>query len=171
MLILRRALQRWRQRTAARREMYLRVAALSNRRCLKRFFQVWKLKLKEKKQIHWREDMRGRMKIVRERDELRLKKNMWAKWRQSYLSHLSEQRFARKVLVRAFHRWKARLKKLDEMEAAADHFVYVREDQTLDRYWETWRRAAELRRAEMTMRQRVDLRIVANAIDIWRQHL
>ena len=164
----------WRTRTAQRRELYTRIASLSDRRLLKRFYYLWKQKGRERKhhrkQLEWREDMRSRMRAVRERDELRLKKDMWAKWRQSYLSHLSEQQFARKVLVRFFNRWKARLKRFDEMDAAADHFVYVREERSMDRYWEAWRRATALRLAEKTMRHRVDLRIMANAMDMWRQH-
>ncbi|KAI0374779.1 hypothetical protein BV20DRAFT_1010391 [Pilatotrama ljubarskyi] len=169
-LILRRALQHWRKRTAARRELYLRVAALSDRRYMKRALHVWKLKLKEKKQIHWREDMRARMKAVRERDELRLKKDAWAKWRQSYLSHLSEHHFARKLVTRFFNRWKGRLRKLDELDAAAEHFAYAREEHALERCWDLWRSATQLRLAEKSMRERVDLRIMAGAMDTWKRH-
>lgn len=169
-LILRRTLYRWRQRLIANSELYFRVAGLSDRRCLKRFFHVWKLKLKERKQLQWRDDMRLRMKTVRERDELRLKKEIWVKWRQGFFAHLSEQQFSRKILVRFFARWKIKLKKLDELEAAADHFVYVREDKTRDAYWESWRRATDLRRAEKLVKERVELRVMANAMDTWRRH-
>ncbi len=168
-LILRRTLQRWRQRTASRRELLLRVGSLSNRRLLKRFFQVWKLKHKEKKQVQWREDMRARMKTVRERDELRVKRDLWAKWRQIYLSRVSEQQLSRKVTAKFFNRWKSKLKQLDELDAAADHFIYVREEKVLDRYWESWRLAIELRRAEKSLKERVELRIMANAMDRWRR--
>ena len=153
-----------------RLELYLRVAALSNRRCLKRVFQLWKHKTKEKKQLHWREDMRSRMKAVRERGELRLKKDMWAKWRQSYLSHLSEQQFARRILHRFFSRWRLKLKRLDELEAAADHFMYAHEEKGLDRAWGIWQHTTELRRAEKMMKERVDLRIMAHTMDIWRRN-
>ncbi|KAI0646947.1 Sfi1 spindle body protein-domain-containing protein [Trametes meyenii] len=168
-LILRRALQHWRKHTAARRELYLRVASLSDRRCLKRAFHVWKLKLKEKRQIHWREDMRARMKTVRERDEMRLKKDAWAKWRQSHLSHLSEHHFERKVIVRFFSRWKSRVERLDELDAAADHFAYAREERAVERCWDVWRRGAELRLAEKAIRERVDLRVMTSAMDTWRR--
>ncbi|RDX56891.1 hypothetical protein OH76DRAFT_1370055 [Lentinus brumalis] len=168
-LILRRTLQRWRQRTASRRELFLRVGSLSNRRLLKRFFQVWKLKHKERKQVQWREEMRARMKTVRERDELRVKRELWAKWRQIYLSRVSEQQLSRKVTAKFFNRWKSKLKQLDELDAAADHFIYVREEKVLDRYWESWRQAIELRRAEKTLKERVELRIMANTMDRWRR--
>ncbi|KAI0361981.1 hypothetical protein OH77DRAFT_1388452 [Trametes cingulata] len=169
-LILRRALQHWRKRTAARRELHLRVAALSDRRCLKRAFHIWKLKLKEKKQIHWREDMRARMKAVRERDELRIKKDAWAKWRQSYLSHLSEHHFERMLVRRFFDHWKSRVRKLDELDAAAEHFVYAKEERAVERCWDLWRRATELRMAEKSIQERVDLRIMAAAMDTWKKH-
>ncbi|KAI0637076.1 hypothetical protein C8Q77DRAFT_1215897 [Trametes polyzona] len=169
-LILRRALQHWRKRTAARRELYLRVAALSDRRCLKRALHVWKLKLKEKKQIQWREDMRARMKAVRERDELRLKKDAWAKWRQSYRSHLSDHHFARKLVIRFFNRWKDKVRSLDGLDAAAEHFVYAKEERAVERCWDTWRRATQLRLAEKSLRERMDLRIMANAMDVWKRH-
>ncbi|RPD79963.1 hypothetical protein L226DRAFT_550172 [Lentinus tigrinus ALCF2SS1-7] len=170
-LILRRAFQRWRQRTAARRELFLRVATLCNRRFLKRFFQVWKTKYKEKKQVQWREDMRARMKAVRERDELRLKRELWARWRQVYLSHVSEQQFSRKITARFLNRWKDKLRQLDELDAAAEHFVYVREEKVVDRYWESWRRALDLRRAEKIMKERVGLRLMSNGMDTWRRQL
>ncbi|KAI0831195.1 Sfi1 spindle body protein-domain-containing protein [Trametes gibbosa] len=169
-LVLRRALHQWRKRTAERREYYLRVAALCDRRCLKRTLHVWKIKFKEKKQVHWREDMRARMKAVRDRDELRLKKDAWAKWRQSYRSHLSEQQFSRKLVVRFFVRWKARAGKLDELDAAAEHFVYAKEERIVERCWDLWRRGAELRLAEKSLRDRVDLRIIAGALDIWQKN-
>ncbi|OSD01620.1 hypothetical protein PYCCODRAFT_1445611 [Trametes coccinea BRFM310] len=168
-LILRRALQRWRQRTAARRELYQRVAALSDRRCLKRAFHVWKLKHKEKRQVQWREDMRSRMKAVRERDELILKKEKWARWRQAYRLQQLERKFFHKLLMRYFDRWKNKLRKADELEAAADHFIYVKEERTLERCWDIWRQATELRVAEKFMRDRVDLRIMASALDTWRR--
>lgn len=114
--------------------------------------------------------MRMRMKTVRERNELRLKKDMWARWRQAYLSHLSEQQFARRVLLRFFSRWKSKLKRLDELEAAADHFLDVRDDKALDHSWAVWRHATELRRAERTIREHVDLRIMVNAMDLWRRN-
>lgn len=169
-LIVRRALQNWRKRTAERRELYLRVAALSDRRCLKRALNTWKQRSKEKKQVHWREDMRARMKMVRERDELRLKKDAWAKWRQSHLSHLAEHQFSQKLVKRYFDRWKSRVGRLDQLDAAAEHFVYAKEERAMERSWDIWRRTAELRIAERTMRERVDVRIMAGAMDVWTKH-
>ncbi|KAI8998736.1 Sfi1 spindle body protein-domain-containing protein [Trametes punicea] len=167
-LLLRRALQHWHRRTAARRELYLRVAALSNRRCLKRAFHTWKVRVKEKKQVQWREDMRARMKTVRERDELRLKKEKWARWRQAYCLQTLERQFMQRFLIRHFVRWKSRLRRLDELDAAAEHFVYAKEERVVEQSWDTWRRATELRLAERILREKFDIRIMANAMHTWR---
>ncbi len=172
-LVLRRTLLTWRNRTAQRRELYLHVATLSDRRCLKRFYRVWQQKDQgckhHRKQLEWREDMRGRMKTVRERGELRLRKDMWSKWRQSYLSRLAEQQFSRKVLARFFDRWKARLRKLDELEAAADYFEHDQDEKLRNRLWDDWRHRTELRHTEKTITARVNLRIMTNAMDVWRR--
>ncbi|KAM5538990.1 hypothetical protein V8D89_007213 [Ganoderma adspersum] len=172
-LILRRALLTWRNRTAQRRELYLRVSALSDRRYLKRFYRIWQQKDQDRKhhrkQLEWREDVRGRTKAVRERGELRLKKDMWSKWRQSYLSGLAEQQFSRKVLTRFFNKWNARLRKLDELEAAADYFEHDQDERLRNSLWDAWRHRTELRHVEKTMTVRVNLRIMANAMDVWRR--
>ena len=114
--------------------------------------------------------MRLRLKTVRERDELRLKKDMWGKWRQFYLTRLSEQQFSRRILLYFFSRWKSKLKRLDELEAAAEHLTYVHDERALDRAWNVWRQMVELKGAEKTMKDRIDLRIMANAIDLWRRN-
>ncbi|OJT15746.1 hypothetical protein TRAPUB_4382 [Trametes pubescens] len=169
-LIARRALQHWRKRTAERHQLYLRVAALSDRRCLKRALNAWKQKSKEKKQVHWREDMRARMKMVRDRDELRLKKDAWAKWRQSHLSHLAEHQFSQRLVKRFFDRWKSRVGRLDQLDAAAEHFVHAKEERAMERCWDIWRRTAELRTAERSLRERVDLRTMTGALAVWTKH-
>ena len=172
-LILRRALLAWRNRNAQRREVYLRVAALSDRRCLKQFYRIWQQKNQERrhhrKQLEWREDMRIRMKTVRERGELRLKNDMWAKWRQSYLSHLAEWQFSRKVAARFFNKWKARLRKLDELEAAADYFEHDQDEKLKNHLWDAWRHRTELRHGEKVITTRANLRIMTHAIDLWRR--
>ena len=164
----------WRTRTAQRRELYTRIASLSDRRLLKRFYYLWKQKGRERKhhrkQLEWREDMRSRMRAVRERDELRLKKDMWSKWRQLYLSRIAEQQCARKVLARFFERWSARLRKLDELEAAADYFEHVQDEKLRSRSWDVWRHRTELRVAEKTVSLRVNLRILTTAMDVWRRN-
>ena len=63
------------------------------------------------------------------------------------------------------------MRRLDELEAAAEHFTYAKDEKALEQSWDTWRHATQLRLAERALRDRVDLRIMANAIDTWRKHL
>lgn len=170
-LILRLALQRWRQRTAARQDLYVRVCTLSDKRCLKAAMDVWKTKLKEKKQADWRDAMRARMKTVRERREAKLLKDAWAKWRQSYQSHLSEQHYNERLVTRCLKRWRARLARLDQLDAAAEHLEYVRQERQVERCWDLWRRALDMRKRERVMAGRVDMRVVGQVVDAWRRRL
>ncbi|TFY63971.1 hypothetical protein EVJ58_g2926 [Rhodofomes roseus] len=170
-LVLRLALQRWRQRTAANQDIYAHVSLLSNKRCLKAAMEVWKVKLKEKKQADWRNSMRARMKTVRERREAKILKDAWAKWRQSYQSHLSAQHYNERLVSRYLKRWRARLALLDELDAAAEHLEYVRQERQVEKCWDLWRRALGMRRQEKVMAERVDIRIMGHAMDTWRNRL
>lgn len=85
--------------TAQRRELHQRVATLSDNRCLKGALDLWRVRLKERRQVQWRQDMRTRMKTVRDNHDLKLKKDAWAKWRQSHRSHIAEQHFSEKTGV------------------------------------------------------------------------
>ena len=170
-LILRLALHRWRQRTAARQDLYVRVCLLSDQRRLKGALELWKTKLKEKKQADWRNAMRARMKAVRARREGKLLKDAWAKWRQSYQSHLSEQHYDGRLVGRCLRRWRARLAGLDELDAAAEHLEYVRLERRGERCWDLWRRALDLRRRERVMAERVDVRVMGQVLDAWRRRL
>ncbi|GBE82341.1 hypothetical protein SCP_0407250 [Sparassis crispa] len=170
-LILRIALQRWRERTAEHHELYKRVYELSNNRRLKLALHVWKTKLKEKKQANWRNDMRAKMKTVRENHETKLVKDAWAKWRQSYQSHLSGQQYSEKLVIRFLRRWKLRLGSLDQLDAAADHFIYAKEVEQVSKCWDMWRCTMEVRKAERTITERVGLRVMGDVMDVWRGRL
>ncbi|KZT68998.1 hypothetical protein DAEQUDRAFT_765781 [Daedalea quercina L-15889] len=170
-LILRLALQRWRQRTAVHQDLYVRVCALSDRRRLKAAMDLWKVTLKEKKQADWRSSMRARMKAVRERREAKILKDAWAKWRQSYQSHLSAQHYNERLVSRFLRQWRTRLAYLDQLDAAAEHLEYARQERQAERCWDLWRRALEVRRQERVMAERVDMRIMGQAMDTWKNRL
>ncbi|KAI0934407.1 hypothetical protein AcV5_006256 [Taiwanofungus camphoratus] len=170
-LILRLSLHRWRQRTASRYELYQRISGLSDRRRLKAAFQLWKVRVKEKRHTDWRRSMRARMKTIRENREAKLKKDAWAKWRQSYRSHLSGQHYSERLVLRSFRWWRERLGKLDQLDAAADHFTYAQEEGLIEKCWDSWRRALDMHRTERVMAERVGLRIIGQAIDVWKQRL
>ncbi|OBZ75311.1 hypothetical protein A0H81_04427 [Grifola frondosa] len=170
-LILRLALRRWHNLTISRREIYQRVSALSNRRCLKVALNLWEDKLKEKRQAQWRDNMRSRMREVREKRELKLKKDAWAKWRQSYRSHLSEQHYSERLVLRFLKRWQAKVHRLDELDAAAEHFMYAKEEAQIEQCWNMWQHAMDMRRAEKEMKARVALRVMAEAMVVWKKRI
>ncbi|KAI0341741.1 hypothetical protein BDW22DRAFT_1485199 [Trametopsis cervina] len=170
-LIIRLALHNWRAKTAKRRELYHRVAKMSDGRRLKTAMQLWRTKLKERKQAQWRNDMRMRMKTVRDNRDLKLKKDAWAKWRQSYRSHISEQHYSEKLVLRFYDMWRRRLAQLSRLEVAAIQLSKTKEKSQRERCWDLWRRAMDMRKAERTMKERVGLRILSNVIDVWKKRM
>ena len=137
-LVLRLAIHKWRARTAAHNALYDRVATLSNNRRLRQALSKWKAKSKEKRQVQWRNDMRSRMKMVRDNHEQKLVQDVWARWRQGYQLHLSDQHFAEKLVYRFFNRWRCRLAELEQLDAAGDHFISIRESMSMERSWHVW---------------------------------
>ncbi|KAL4254064.1 hypothetical protein ABKN59_002448 [Abortiporus biennis] len=167
-LILRLAIHKWRNLTATRLEQYHRVAQLSNQRRMKLALHIWKSKFREKKQIEWRNDMRARMKKIRENRDRRLLEFVWTKWRQGHELHLADSRFSQNAVVRCWTIWKSKLASLDGLDATADMFLHEKEIGVVENFWRTWRHAASLKTAERTMSDRVALRIQAQYWDAWR---
>ncbi|KII88582.1 hypothetical protein PLICRDRAFT_698940 [Plicaturopsis crispa FD-325 SS-3] len=170
-LVVRLALQRWRARTEAHLDLYERVTILANKRRLRSALSAWRTKFKHSRQIHWRNDMRAKMKSVREKREGKLRKDAWAKWRQSYRSHLSGLHYSERLVLRSFQRWKDRLTAIDRLEDAADEFTRRRELRIREECWMRWRKAADIGDAEKTVIERVGLRIMGNAMDAWRRRV
>lgn len=115
--------------------------------------------------------MRNRMKIIREGKDRKIKKDAWAKWRQSYRSHLSDQHFSERLVVRFFRRWRRKVGELEQLEAAAEHFVVNREQTQMERFWDGWRAAVQVKRAERMMVERVSRRMVVQAMSLWKDRL
>ncbi|RDB21456.1 hypothetical protein Hypma_011541 [Hypsizygus marmoreus] len=170
-LLLRLSLQRWRNMTASRRDLYRRVTNLSDKRRLKVAINIWRAHLKNKQQHEWRNDMRLKMKTIREKRELKLRKDAWAKWRQSYRSHLSEQRYAERLVFRFYDRWKSRLSAVVDTEATADEFFKSAGYRAVERSWNCWRKATELRALERVMSERVELRLMGQSMVTWQKNM
>ncbi|KAH7929761.1 hypothetical protein BV22DRAFT_1080370 [Leucogyrophana mollusca] len=170
-VILGSTLRRWRNATASLIEQREHVATIADNRCLRTAMAAWKTRLKEKRQIAWRNDMRTKMKITREKREAKLRKDAWAKWRQSYRSHLSEQHYNERLALRFLRRWKMRLTKADHMEAVADEFVRAHEGSAVTKCWKQWKRALAVKDAEKTVVQKVGIRVMADVMDVWKKHV
>ena len=161
----------WRNQTASRLELQSQIATLANTRHLRTAFVGWRSRLKEKRQTDWRNDMRGKMKSVREKREGKLRKDAWAKWRQSYRSHLSGHYYIDHLVLRCFRKWRTRLLSIDHLEVAGDEFLRLKEAKGAERYLIYWRRATELRNTERSVTETISLRILASKMDLWRKRM
>ncbi|KAJ3519427.1 hypothetical protein NM688_g9302 [Phlebia brevispora] len=170
-LLVRQALHQWRTSTTERREMYRRVASLSDSRCLKVTLQVWREKLKQKQQVKWRQDMRARMKTVRDNHDARLKQDAWMVWKQKYHVVAADRNYCRRLLLRFFSAWKGRKSRLDQLQVRGEDLISLRERSQMERCWALWRHAIQLRQTENIVAGRVDLRILSDALDTWKRRL
>ncbi|TCD64438.1 hypothetical protein EIP91_004083 [Steccherinum ochraceum] len=170
-LVLRLAIHKWRTRAAGHKALFDRVATLSNNRCLRAALNAWKAKLREKKQVQWRHDMRSRMKMVRENHERGLLLDAWTTWKQEYQGHMSDQHFSGKLVVKFFTKWRSRLVSLDQLDAASEHFVSIRESMALERSWQVWRHSMHVVKTERTMADRVALRMLSEAMAVWKNRM
>ncbi|GLB35015.1 putative sfi1 spindle body protein [Lyophyllum shimeji] len=170
-LLLRLSLQRWRSVTASHAELYRRIASLSDNRGLKHAFSTWRARLKQKEQDKWRQQMRQKMKIIRDKREQKIRKDAWAKWRQSYRSHLSGQHYTANLVHRFYYCWKKRLSAIIELEDIADNALQASQGRVAERCWNCWRDATELRNSERIMSERVGLRLMGDAMAAWQRKL
>ncbi|KIJ69246.1 hypothetical protein HYDPIDRAFT_79460, partial [Hydnomerulius pinastri MD-312] len=164
------AFRRWRNAAASRLERQEQVDTLANTRCLRAAMAMWKAQLKEKRQVAWRQDMRAKMKATREKRELKIQKDAWAKWRQSYCSHLSELQYNERIVIRFFLRWKTSLSKVDQLEAVADKFHQRTNGSANLLAWKRWRRALAVRNAEKAVKAKAGLRIKGEVMEVWKKH-
>ncbi|GJE87193.1 hypothetical protein PsYK624_032760 [Phanerochaete sordida] len=169
--LVRDALHRWRSATAAQRDLYARVAATADNRRLKAVLQLWRGRLRERKQLQWRQDMRARMKAVRDGHDRALVRGAYEQWRQAFRLRLAEQQYYRGLATRVFKRWRSRLVQMDQIEDRGDQLVALREKRQLARFWDLWRKEVAVRRAEGVLTRSVGLRILTTAFDAWKQRL
>ncbi|KAL0946958.1 hypothetical protein HGRIS_013114 [Hohenbuehelia grisea] len=170
-IILRLSVQKWRTKIASQRELYGRVASLSNQRMLRRILSAWKAKYRLKKQTQWRRDMRSKMKLVRDGHDARLQKNAWEKWRQSHRLQASGDHYTQTLVARFFRQWKRRLVALEQQEILVDDFIQNSNVTALHNHWLRWKRTLELHNAERVVDERVSLRIMGSAMFAWKQRM
>lgn len=141
------------------------------RRNLKPFFKLWQTRLRQRRQTAWRNDMRQRMKLIKNKQDSKLKVNTWIKWRELRLLLQADQHYRISSQTRYLTRWFKRAIELDNKAVIAERFSQRGDLKVLDRTWNLWKRATTLRRDEHTLAQRVEDRIVVNAYDVWRKRL
>ena len=171
LLILRISMQKWQARVQKRHEYHQQMCTMFESRRLKWAMDFWKMKLHAKRQIQWRDSMRSRMKVVRLNREKKLKNDAWAKWRQFYQSRLSAQHYSKHLLAQYYSRWKRRLAGVDAVEDVGETLAHVRDSRRVFKFWHMWRRAGALRATESLLAERVNLRIMNDAITVWRKRM
>ena len=164
------ALDKWKQRFLKHQQLYKHISDLSDRRILLTFVRIWREKAIEARQKKWRQDMRSKMKIVRQNADSRLIRECWAMWRHSAQSHAVYQAYLDKLILRAFVTWRNKMVKVEQLSITADEFQSNRRA-SLVTYWRKWKGMAECRSAERTMVHRIKLRLLDSAMGKWRAQL
>ena len=164
-------MQKWQAKVQKRREHHKQVYAMFQSRRLKWTMDMWRTRLHAKRQIQWRDSMRSRMKVVRLNREKKLKNDAWAKWRQLYQSRLSAQHHSKHLLARFFSRWKRRLSGVDAIEDAGETLAQVFDNRRASKFWQIWRKASALRAAEGLLAERVNLRVMSDAMEVWKKRM
>lgn len=155
----------------ARREFYGRVGILADNRLLRSYFRAWYLRLKKHQQAAWRQSMRNKIDLIRRRREDKLRKDAWAKWRQSFKSHLSDQHYAERLVLRTFRQWRDKIRKLDDMAELADEVMHCGDHRTLEQAWNHWNNATQLRSIERLISYKIGLRIMHEAMGAWKRRM
>ena len=171
LLILRISIQKWKARIQKRREHHQQIYVIFESRRLKWAMDLWRMKLHAKRQIQWRDSMRSRMKVVRLNREKKLKNDAWAKWRQLYQSQLSARHYSKHLLTRYFSQWRRRLAGVDAVEDAGETLAQVHESRRLSKFWHMWKRAGALRVTESLLAERVNLRVMNDAMTVWKKRM
>jgi protein SFI1 len=146
------------------------AVTLANTHCLRAALTLWKAGLKEKRQITWRNDMRAKMKTIREKRDSKIQKDAWAKWRQSFRSHLSELQYNERIVLRFFLRWKSSVSKLDSLDIAAEQFYRRTTCSAVVQTWKRWKRALAVSDAEKAVTAKIGLRVGREVMQRWKKY-
>ena len=162
-------MHKWRAVLQRQRELAAHADARASAYCQKATFVHWHAHLQERQKAAWRADMRTRMHTVRSLRDAALRRDAWAHWRRLYQSRLLQQRIEVRLVERSLVRWRSKLRETETLKGRADEFVAMMEGRVVDRCWDSWRRAAELKGAERIIAERVGARIVRESVVLWRQ--
>lgn len=171
LLVLRVSMQKWQAKLQKRRQHHEKVTAMFESRRLKWAMDLWRIKLHAKRQVQWRDSMRSRMKVVRLNREKKLKNDAWDQWRQLYQSRLSAQLHSKHLLVRFFSRWRRRFEGVDTIQGTGEALAHVFDNRRVSKFWHIWKRASKLRATESLLAERVNLRVMSDAVAMWRRRM
>jgi len=139
------------------------------RKHLKRFFDLWTDKLKRRRQERWRQDMRMRMKIVRDKREARMERDAWAKWRHLFHLYLAAHNRDRRLTRVFFVRWRQRLEHIDRLDILADETAQRGLKRLVMQKWAWWKHVLELSLSEKVFVERNSRKTMENVMAMWRK--
>jgi len=115
--------------------------------------------------------MRHKMKTIKDKVGLRLRKDAWDKMETVLPLRTSPANITQNICYFGFTAvGKSGYLDSTGLEEAADLHLEIVEQGCVGRCWNLWKRASDMRNAERELLQRVKLRLMGNAIDIWRKH-
>ncbi|KAI6132101.1 Sfi1 spindle body protein-domain-containing protein [Pisolithus croceorrhizus] len=151
------AIRRWHNRTALLLDRDERAASVANVRRLRVAMAMWRWKLKERRQLMWRNAMRAKMKTVREKREYNIQR------RCMYCCRLAEMRFMERLVGRR------NSANLDRLETSAADFLERPTCSAVVHAWKLWRRALRIRNAAQMVTANAGLRVKREVVDIWKK--
>jgi protein SFI1 len=166
--MLRVALQRWRANLFKRNDYYDSIGTIADTFRLRRSFSKWRSALKIRQQAAWKNDMRSRMKLVRDRRDTAAKLQAWTIWKRALKLHSVEVECVNMLEGRFLKKWRASLQRIDGMTSAADQYRGKCIMRTTDYCWDRWISATRLHAFESTIRQKLNLRIMGVALSNWK---
>ncbi|KAF9532236.1 Sfi1 spindle body protein-domain-containing protein [Crepidotus variabilis] len=170
-MVLRLHFQQWKSRIAAdKAREHAQVVAFTSRH-IKRMFQAWQTKLKQRKQAAWRHEMRQKMKLIKTKADTRIRREAWTKWQNTLLLRRAHHHYEIGLLFRFHNRWREKLIQISLMDQKADLFSQNASLKIVDRSWDRWRSIAVLCHRETILAQKVNNRIVETAFNLWRKHM
>ncbi|KIY69989.1 hypothetical protein CYLTODRAFT_442301 [Cylindrobasidium torrendii FP15055 ss-10] len=166
-LILQIYYRRWRDRLASKQVHVRTQLARADLFFLRTALIAWRRHLVQRQHANWRDAMRGKMRLVRQKRDERLKKEVMVVWRQARQDLAADDHYNRQLVRRAFTRWQKRLVSIDQLEDLADQYQENELFRIMDSCWANWR----LRIAEATMARQVGARLQREAMSRWLKRL
>ena len=168
-MLLRITLQRWSNELSSRQLLRERAVMILGRKRLKRFFDLWIDQLNRRRQEKWRQDMRMRMKVVRDKREARIKRGAWASWRHLYQLCLAAQKRKQHLIRVSLNRWRQRLDHIDRLDMLADETAQRGLKRLVMQNWARWKHVLGLSLSEKLFVERNVRKSLKSAMAMWRK--
>lgn len=164
-------MQRWKGRLSSQLKKEDEMVKSFDAHRTKNFWRLWQAKLKQKRQIAWRNDMRQKLRIMKTMTDDRIVNEAWKRWRQLHFAHLAEARYETNLMTQCYASWRNRLLQVDDKNNLAAQFLESTHFTHLRRSWLTWKNATAMRKDESIMVKRVQSRTMMNSFDLWRKRM